>query len=259
MTGLQVELRQDGRIALARSDFTIPAGCITAIIGPNGSGKSTLLQAISGLLPLTAGTLDVLGGSPERARSRVAHVLQTTRVNETAPITVAEVVTMGRYSTTRLFGRLTPEDRRRIEGAIVQMGLQDLTDRHLHELSGGQRQRVFVAQGLAQDHDLLLLDEPLTGLDLPSTETIDQVIHREQEHGCTVIITTHDLAEARAADHVLLLSGKVIASGTPGEVLTAVNLDHAYGSTLHHETAPEFLDDPAHVAAHRPHTHRERQ
>jgi iron complex transport system ATP-binding protein len=114
------------------------------------------------------------------------------------------------------------------------MGIEDLADRHLKELSGGQRQRVFVAQGLAQDHDMLMLDEPMTGLDMPSARAIDEVIHDEHARGCTVIITTHDLSEAAEADHVILLSGRVVADGPPSEVLTDVHLVEAYGPGLIH-------------------------
>ena len=115
------------------------------------------------------------------------------------------------------------------------LAITDLAKRHLSELSGGQRQRVFVAQGVAQDHDLLLLDEPLTGLDLVSARTIDQIIHSEPARGCSVVLTTHDLEEARAADHVLLMSGRVVASGPPSQVLTRDKLAEAYGlGALHH-------------------------
>jgi len=115
------------------------------------------------------------------------------------------------------------------------LDIVDLGRRHLSELSGGQRQRVYVAQGVAQDHDLLLLDEPLTGLDLRSAKTIDSIIHSEPEHGCSVILTTHDLEEARAADHVLLMAGKVQASGRPEDVLTSRNLTLAYGLGALHD------------------------
>lgn len=255
-----LELRQEDRVALAGSTFEIPAGLVTAVIGPNGSGKSTLLGGISGLLEPSSGSIQVLGRPPREAADRIAHVLQTTRVNETAPLTVREVVTMGRYPTTGLTGRLTADDRSRVEQAMERMEITSLANRHLRELSGGQRQRVFVAQGLAQEHDLLLLDEPLTALDMVSAETIDSVIHEEQAEGRTVILTTHDLAEAEAADHVLLLSGRVVASGYPSVVLTRPNLQAAYGpSLIHAGDAPAFLDDPAHQAAAPAHTHRERE
>lgn len=255
-----LELRHGDRIALTSSDFVIPAGQVTALIGPNGAGKSTLLSAIAGVLPVSAGTLSVGGNDPGQSRSRVAYVLQTTSVNEAAPLTVREVVTMGRYAGRGLLSRLRPADRQAVDEALEVMKLGGLADRHLHELSGGERQRVFVAQGLAQDHDLLMLDEPLTGLDIVSAETIDSVIHGEQEQGRTVILTTHDLAEAAAADHVLLLAGRVVASGPPDVALTHETLLGAYGAgVLHADDTPAFLDDPAHRAADPRHVHRERE
>ncbi|MGI8518976.1 MAG: ATP-binding cassette domain-containing protein, partial [Acidimicrobiia bacterium] len=131
--------------------------------------------------------------------------------------------------------------------AMARAGILDLSRRQLHDLSAGQRQRVFVAQGLAQDHDLLLLDEPLSGIDLPTAQAIDTLIHEETGRGCTVILTTHDLAEARAADFVLLLAGKVVASGVPAAVLNNESLRAAYGSVLvHADEAPGLFDDPAH-------------
>jgi manganese transport system ATP-binding protein len=126
------------------------------------------------------------------------------------------------------------------------MGITDLARRHLRELSGGQRQRVFVAQGIAQDHDLLLLDEPLTGLDLPSAQAIDTVLHEEQAAGRTVIITSHDLNEAAAGDWVVLMAGRVVAFGPPADVLTVEHLSTAYGSIMLHEGERFVLEDPAH-------------
>ncbi|MFP5332802.1 MAG: metal ABC transporter ATP-binding protein, partial [Acidimicrobiia bacterium] len=192
--GKGVAARYDGTEVLAPSDFTNPSGAITALIGPNGSGKSTLLSLIAGLHPLSAGTIDIppIGDRPRR----LAYVFQSTRVNENLPVTVREVVAMGRYPTTGPRRRFTPEDHRVVDEAMRRMDITAIAGRHLKELSGGQRQRVFVAQGLAQDHDLLLLDEPTTGLDLPSARAIDDVIHDEHSRGCTVIVTTHDLSEA---------------------------------------------------------------
>jgi manganese transport system ATP-binding protein len=139
------------------------------------------------------------------------------------------------------------------------MDITHLGGRHLRDLSGGQRQRTFVAQGLAQDHDMLLLDEPLTGLDLTSARAIDQVIHDERADGCTIIMTTHDLAEAHVADHVVLLAGRVIAAGPPAAVLTVKNLTAAYGpNLLHFEGERLFVDDPAHQPVAGLHAHRDR-
>jgi manganese transport system ATP-binding protein len=139
------------------------------------------------------------------------------------------------------------------------MSISAVAHRHLRELSGGQRQRVFVAQGLAQDHEILLLDEPLTGLDITSARAIDTVIHEEQSLGRTIVISTHDLAEARVSDHVVLMANRVVASGTPEEVLTADLLKEAYGSAfLHVDGGQVFLDDPAHNPADGRHTHLDR-
>ncbi|NNC44179.1 MAG: ATP-binding cassette domain-containing protein [Acidimicrobiia bacterium] len=154
-------------IALAESTFEIPAGLITAVIGPNGSGKSTVLNAIAGLVDPLAGSMTI------QDANRIAYVLQSTKVNEALPISVREVVMMGRYANAGITRRLTAEDRLAVEAAMNRIGITDLGSRRLQELSGGQRQRVFVAQGLAQDHDILLLDEPLTGIDLPTAYAID--------------------------------------------------------------------------------------
>lgn len=244
-------------IALNRSTFTIPRGEVTAVIGPNGSGKSTLLNAIAGLIEPRSGAIEV----PARSNNgqRISYVLQTTKVNDNLPVSVQEVVTMGRYAGLGSYKWLTSEDRDAVRSAMERTGITDLASKHLTELSGGQRQRVFVAQGMAQDHDLLLLDEPLTGIDLTTAMAIDDAIHAEIERGCTVILTTHDLSEAQVADYVVLLSGRVVAAGSPEEVLTAENLKKAYGpSLLHVSEGRIFIDDAAHMPVDQRHLHRER-
>lgn len=241
-------------VALDTSDFEIPAGGVAAVIGPNGSGKSTLLNAIAGLVEPSGGTIRV-----NAERARISYVMQATKVNENLPVTVGEVVAMGRYASLGSYGRMKAGDRAAVEAAMDRMEIAPIADRHLNDLSGGQRQRVFVAQGLAQDHDVLLLDEPLTGIDLITAQAIDDVIHAETGEGCSVIMTTHDLSEARSADFVLLLAGRVTASGSPAEVLTEENLIAAYGpSLLHVERGKVFLDDPAHAPVVGRHSHRDR-
>jgi manganese transport system ATP-binding protein len=248
-----LSLAYAGTLAVAESSFELPERSVTAIIGPNGSGKSTLLHAIAGLLEPAGGSLEVLGEPPARAWRKTTYVMQTVAVAPGTPITVREVVTMGRFPSSGWFRPLTRADRARVERAMDRLEITDLADRHLGELSGGQRQRVYVAQGIAQDHELVLLDEPLTGLDITSARTIDRIIHGEREQGHSVILTTHDLEEARAADHVLLMAGRVVAAGPPDEVLTRRNLEEAYGlGSLHHDDhAPEedLIDDPRHGRA----------
>ena len=249
-----VLFRYDDTIAVERSTFAIPVGAITALIGPNGSGKSTLLNGIAGLVKPASGTIRLI--PTDDGPRRIAYVLQATKVNEALPVTVAEVVAMGRYQGKGFISRLTAEDRAAIDEALRRMDIVDLSGRHMTELSGGQRQRVFVAQGLVQDHDILLLDEPLTGLDIPSARAIDEVIHDEHARGCTVVVTTHDLAEARVADYVILLAGGVVACGPPEKVLTVKHLTKAYGASLLHVQGEKlFIDDPHHRPTESRHSH----
>jgi iron complex transport system ATP-binding protein len=244
-------LGHGSHVAVQASSFTIPMGQVTTVIGPNGSGKSTLLHAIAGLITPLAGSLRVLDAHPHDMREHLSYVLQYTTVPVGTPITVAETVMMGRYPSMGLFRRPTAEDRARVREAMDRLRITDLAARHLSELSGGQRQRVYVAQGIAQEHDVLLLDEPLTGLDIASAQTIDEIIHQEPTGGCTVIQTTHDLDEARAADHVVLLAGRVIAAGPPEEVLTAEHLMTAYGlGGLHAGSEPKVDSDHHHHHEH---------
>lgn len=238
---LDVELRHDSRPALAGVTLHVPSGTVTAVIGPNGSGKSTLLDALVGLIEPFSGSLAVLGRPPREARRRIAYVPQLTRFPKEIPITVREAVGLGRYATLGRWRRFGSEDRRRIAEAMERLDIADLGGRHLSELSGGQRQRVFVAQGLAQDRDLLLLDEPVTGLDLTSSAIIAAVIAAEREAGRSVIFTTHDLGDAADADVVVLLAGRVVAAGSAADVLTPAHLGEAYGL----RGAP-LVDDAAH-------------
>ncbi len=223
-----------GAIEAVRAvDLTFAPGEVVAIIGPNGSGKSTLLSTISGLVRPTRGRVTVHNGSGALAKHEVAHVLQTTIANEALPLTVRETVRMGCYGRRGAFGRLTSEDRSAISDAVDRMRIGDLVDRQLHELSGGQRQRTYVAQGLAQRAQVLLLDEPITGLDLVTQETIATMMTEEASLGHTVVLTTHDVGTARLADTAVLMATRVIAVGPPARALTPENLGQAYGGHVH--------------------------
>lgn len=257
--GSRVTLAYDGRVALEASDFEVPTGRVTAVIGPNGSGKSTLLNAMAGLHEPAAGRLEVLGQPPGQVRRWVAYVLQAGRVNRQMPVTVREVVAMGRYAGRGLLGRLSRADRRAIDAALARLQIGHLAPRRLHELSAGQRQRVFVAQGLAQDRRLFLLDEPITGLDLVSRDHVLAAIDEEREEGRTVVMTTHDLSEAGFADQVMVLAGRVVAAGPPEEVLTASHLSEAYGVRMVEIGGRLVVDDPAHAPVGERHLHRERR
>jgi iron complex transport system ATP-binding protein len=258
--GRGVVLAYDGQVAMEASDFAIPAGRLTAVIGPNGSGKSTLLNGLAGLLSPHRGALQVLGRSPGRSRRHVAYVLQSTKVNEVMPVTVRETVAMGRYAWLGLWGFPTLPHRQAVQRAMERLEVADLADHHLHELSGGQRQRVFVAQGLAQEAELLLLDEPVTGLDLVSIERIRSAITEELERGATVVMTTHDVADANQASHVLLMAGRVHTEGPPSQALHPDRLSDAYGvAIVHLEDGSLVLDDAHHRPAAERHVHFERK
>lgn len=237
-----ISVIRDGRIALGKSSFTIPENKITALIGPNGSGKSTLLHAMAHLLPLASGELSILNQTPELAKSNISYVFQHQVLSQQAPMTVQKMVEIGRWAQKRPWQRLTIDDKHIVNDAMNRLNILDLAERQVTQLSGGQLQRVLVAQGVAATHSILLLDEPLTGLDVTSAKIIDDLIHEEPTRGCTVILTTHDLDEARAADYVLLLAGSVIASGKPNDVLTQDNLEAAYRLKALHSTNTETFD-----------------
>lgn len=242
-----VSMAYGTRLALSDVSFTLRGGESTSLIGPNGSGKSTLLNAIAGLHRPTSGSVTVLGERPDAVRARIAYVLQATTTGAHLPVTAREAVAMGRYAHLGALRRFTEEDRRLVDEALARLGLLPLARRHLNELSGGQRQRVFVAQGLVQHADVLLLDEPLAGLDLASQQQIRAVIAEERDLGRTVVTSTHDLSEAAGADHLVLLAGRLVAAGTPDEVLTADHLAAAYrGAVLLLADGALMVDDGAH-------------
>lgn len=256
--GHEVELRYGDTVALAASNFTIPRGRVTCLIGPNGSGKSTVLAAIAGLHEPSSGRVEVLGASASRSQPQVAFVPQSTRVDETLPITVREVVMMGRYPSLGLLRPFRRRDHEAVTAALRRLDIEELAGRHLGELSGGQRQRVFVAQGIVQEHEILLMDEAFTALDLVSAAAIAAVVADKRAANETVVLTTHDLAEAAAADHVVLLAGRVVAEGPPERVLVASVLSDAYATKIVETDGRLVYDDPAHRPAAPPHVHVDR-
>ena len=213
-------------VALAPSSLEIPRGQSVALVGPNGSGKSTLLLVLAGLLRPTSGTIE------RRRDVRVSFVAQHQLQHQWMPISVGEVLRMGRYGQRGLLGRLGADDRRAIAEAADRMDVGTMLRRPFGELSGGQRQRVLVAQALAARPSLLLLDEPITGLDLSSQQRILDVISEETAAGTSVVLSTHHLGEARRTDRVLLLAGCVVADGPPDDVLRPALLAEAFGNRM---------------------------
>jgi ABC-type Mn2+/Zn2+ transport system ATPase subunit len=225
--------------AVGDLSLDIPSGASVAIIGPNGSGKSSLLKVIGGVITPTSGSCDTFGRS-------TSIVLQSTDVDPSVPLTVRDVVAMARYPRLGLFRRPGPADRAAVESAMQRLEIADLAGRQIHHLSGGQRQRAFVAQGLAQEAPILLLDEPLTGLDVRSRSIITSTIEQEHAAGRTVITTTHNFEDARRNELVLLLATRFVAFGTPDEVFTEAHLRTAFGGRFVRIGDTMVLDDPHH-------------
>lgn len=212
ITGLSAGYRDNP--VLRDVTATLPGGRVTALMGPNGSGKSTLLAVLAGILTPSSGSIDRPG------TRRPALVVQQQSVPPTLPITVAETVAMGRWAQRGLWRRLTRADRAVVAECLARMDIADLAARRLDTLSGGQRQRVLLARALAQQSDLLLLDEPSTGLDSSAQEAIGAAVREAAAAGVTVVHATHDLADVRHADHcVLLRGGRVVGTGEPEAVL----------------------------------------
>lgn len=225
--------------ALRNVTIDIASGSSLAVIGPNGSGKSTLLGVLAGTIDPTSGTANVAGPRP-------ALVLQSTDVDRSLPITVRDTVSLARYSSLGLFTPFGEADQIAVAKAMRRLDIEALAGRQFHELSGGQRQRVLVAQGVAQDTGVLLLDEPVTGLDMTSRAIILDLVDDEVAAGRTVVVTTHNLEEARRCDTVLLLDTDAIAVGSPDEVLTEENLRRAFGGRFIRVGDEFILDDPHH-------------
>ena len=212
-------------------DLAIPRG-VTAIVGPNGSGKSTLLHAIAGLLPVGGGTVTIGGRPAADIRRDISYVLQAQHASEHLLVTAAEVVGLARAASLGAFRPMRRADREAVVRAMQRLEVDDLARRQLADMSGGQRQRVFVAQGLAQEAALLMLDEPMAGLDVVSAQRIRSVIEDERTAGRYVLVATHDLDHARHADFVILLNGRVVSAGAPQEALRPERLREAYGSRV---------------------------
>ncbi len=201
-------------------------------MGPNGAGKSTLLKVIAGIQPIASGAVDIYGYSA-RGHICVGYVPQRTQVDWSFPVTVADVVLMGRVARMGLFRHAGRDDWRLVDESLARVGLTDLAKRQIGELSGGQQQRVFIARALAQEAELLLMDEPLTGLDAPSHDAIFAILDDLRSQRMTVLVSTHDLhLAADRFDRLMLLKRRLIGLGAAAEVLTPANLRLAYGTHM---------------------------
>lgn len=218
--------------ALSDVSLELMPGRIIGVIGMNGSGKSTLFASIMGTVKRTAGTVQLFGGDPAKARRNnlVSFVPQSEAVDWDFPISVSDVVMTGRYGRLGVTRRPRAGDREAVARAIERVGLSEFADRQIGELSGGQRKRVFVARGIAQEASLMLLDEPFAGVDKGSEHTIIQLLRTLADEGRGILISTHDLAGVpELCDEVVLLKNRVLFHGPPAEALNAERLAMAFG------------------------------
>ncbi len=223
----------NGQPVLQDIAFQVPHGARVAVVGPNGAGKSTLFKALVGLLPLQAGRILIHGQSVGAHQDCVAYVPQREEVDWRFPVTVADVVMMGRYGRQGWLRRASKADHEVVARALEQMGITDLGERSIGELSGGQQQRVFLARALAQEPHILLMDEPFTGVDIVTQEATLALLEGLKAQEVTAMVSTHDLSLAAARfDLVLLLNHQVIAYGPPAQVFTAPSISRAFGGKV---------------------------
>ncbi|HVL97462.1 MAG TPA: metal ABC transporter ATP-binding protein [Solirubrobacteraceae bacterium] len=213
-----------GEDAVHGVGFEVAPGRIVAVLGPNGGGKTTLFRALLGELPVRRGTVEVAG--------RPAYVPQTERARLDFPVAALDVVLMGAYARTPWYRRIAAADRARAAAALERVGLADRARSHFGSLSGGQRQRVLIARALLQDARVLLLDEPLSGVDAVSAVAVDALLRDLREEGRALLVATHDVALARGYDDVLCLNREQVAFGAPGAVLSVDVLRRTYGAEL---------------------------
>jgi ABC-type Mn2+/Zn2+ transport system ATPase subunit len=221
-----------GRDVLDEVSFEVTEGEFIGIIGPNGSGKSTLLKVIAGLLPAKCGLVQVFGMQPSpQVQHLIGYVPQSEAINWSFPVTVMDVVLMGTYAKLGFFHKPGAPERAAAAKAIEQVGMSAYAETQIGQLSGGQQQRVFVARALVQQPKLMLLDEPIAGVDATTQHAIFTLLEDLQRRGTTILATTHDLScVAEWFDKVLCLNHRVIAYGPPNEVLTSETLSETFGS-----------------------------
>ena len=211
----------------------IRRGQVIGVIGPNGGGKSTLLKAILGIAPVISGEITLFGRPVSEVRSQMAYVPQREVVDWEFPVTVHDVVTMGRYPRTRWLRRTGRHDRAVVDRTLERVGMLGHRRSQIGQLSGGQQQRVFIARALAQEADVLLLDEPMNGIDAGTQEVILEVIEEQRQADKIVLLATHDLVSASCAcDCLCCVNERMVSYGTVKETYTADNLSATYGGPV---------------------------
>ena len=227
-----VNVHYNDRTALKDISFQLESGASLAVVGPNGAGKSTLFKVISGVLEPDSGDIRIYGGGPGR-HICIAYVPQRAQVDWDFPVSVADVAMMGRVGKIGLLRWPRARDWEAVRLALQLVGLDELADRQIGELSGGQQQRMFIARALAQEAELILMDEPFTGLDLISQESIFQILEELGKRNVTVLVALHDLKlAAEHFDWAMLLNRRLLGFGKPDEIFIPETLLQAYGDHL---------------------------
>ncbi len=214
-------------------DLEVPAGVMMAIVGPNGAGKSTLIKAILEIVKPLAGSVQLLGSSYRKVRSRIGYVPQKGSVDWDFPTTVKDVVLMGTYGKLGWIRRPGRAEKKLAEQAIEKAGLSDLAMRQISQLSGGQQQRVFLARALVQDADIYFMDEPFQGVDVTTEKAIINILKELKSRGKTVVVVHHDLQTvSEYFDWLTFLNVRKIASGSVADTYNERNLEMTYGAKL---------------------------
>jgi ABC-type Mn2+/Zn2+ transport system ATPase subunit len=228
-----LSVRYDGATALDAVSFDLPAGSLIGLAGPNGAGKSTLLKALLGLVKPARGSIELSGKPRNGVRHGIAYAPQSELVDWDFPATVQDVVMMGRYGRLGLLRSPKATDRAAVASALAQVGMAELAHRQIGELSGGQQRRMLIARALAQEADLLLLDEPMVGLDATTQHDLLALFERLRNQGRTLLVATHDLSCVAACfDLAVLLNRTLIALGPPAQVFTPETLSEAFAGHL---------------------------
>lgn len=224
----------NGRLyALQRVSFSAQRGERIAVVGPNGAGKSTLFKLVVGTVKPSEGRVSIFGHGPD-GHICIGYVPQRNQIDWSFPVTVEDVVMMGRVGQIGLFRWPRRADWEVVRQSLARVQASHLAKKQIGELSGGQQQRVFIARALAQEAELLLLDEPLNGLDMPSQQTIFNILDSLRPDGVTILLATHDLQlAADRFDKIMLLNQRIVAFAQPAAVLTSENLLQAYGGHVH--------------------------
>ncbi len=226
---------RNGHTALRAATLAVPPASITALLGINGSGKSTLFKAIMGFVPLSGGSITLLGMPGKRAlkSNLVSYVPQSEEVDWSFPVLVEDVVMMGRYGHMGMLRIARAEDKRLVDAALERVGMSDFRHRQIGELSGGQKKRVFLARAIAQRGQVILLDEPFTGVDVNTERQIISLLHELRAEGRTMLVSTHNLATVSDyCDHTAIVKGTVLACGPTSTTFTRENLENAFSGAL---------------------------